>query len=144
MLSWPSLRIQQDAVSHERLDGDVIAVNLESGTYFSMSGTGADVWTAASSGLAPETWLAALDDAYRMECPRDDISGFLTACLDHALLVSSENPVDGLLVLPGDLSRTAWTVPRLEVFEDLRDLLLVDPVHDTSTFGWPNTERLDD
>lgn len=131
-------------VSHERIDGDVIAVNLESGTYFSMSGTAADVWTAASSGLAAHAWLAALDDAYGRECPRQEIDAFLTACLDQQLLVKETTSVDGSLTLPQDTTRTTWTAPRLEIFEDLRDLLLVDPVHDTSTFGWPNIERLDD
>lgn len=141
---WPPMSVPHQCVSHERIDGNVIAVNLESGTYFSMTGTGADVWTAASSGLAAHTWLAVLDDAYGRECPRQEIGAFLTACLDQQLLVQETTPADGPLTLPEDVMRTTWSAPRLEIFEDLRDLLLVDPVHDTSTFGWPNIERLDD
>lgn len=144
MTMWPPMNVRHESVSHERVDGDVIAVDLESGTYFSMSGTGADVWTAASSGLVADEWLTALDHAYGRECPREDINAFVTVCLDRHLLVKAATPMSGSLALPQDFSRTTWTAPRLEVFEDLRDLLLVDPVHDTSTFGWPNTERLDD
>jgi hypothetical protein len=28
--------------------------------------------------------------------------------------------------------------PRLEVFDDLQDLFLVDPIHDVDEAGWPH------
>jgi hypothetical protein len=134
------LRIPVDRVSAERIDGDVIAVNLEVGSYFSMSGTAADVWTAASSGTQAEEWLSVLDREYGFTCPREAIGRFIAECLSNGLLVEGEGQKSAGVGLPNDWDRNSWTAPRLEIFEDLRDLLLVDPVHEASVFGWPNAE----
>lgn len=137
------LKPPSDQVSAERLDGEVIAIHLGTGTYFSMSGTAADIWTAASSGLHSDAWLAALDAAYGTHCPREDIERFLQVCFDNALLTESAPAEDTGWVLPEDYAREAWQEPSLEVFEDLRDLLLVDPIHETSALGWPHVEPRD-
>jgi hypothetical protein len=36
-----------------------------------------------------------------------------------------------------DYPRGKWSCPELLIFEDLQDLLLVDPIHDTGEEGWP-------
>ena len=142
MTTIPShpLRLPVDRVSAERVDGDVIAVNLAAGTYFSMSGTAADVWTAASSGTKAEQWLSALDHAYGRTCPREEIGLFIADCLRGDLLIEADDGTITDVTLPQDWDRSSWTAPRLEIFEDLRDLLLVDPVHEASDFGWPHTD----
>lgn len=141
---WHSLSVPRDRVSAERLDGDVIAVNVETGAYFSMSGTAADVWTVASSGAPSDEWLRCLDGAYGTEVPRADIQRFLHACIDNDLLEQTSEASDQSVILPNDWPRDQWIPPRLEVFEDLRDLLLVDPIHEASVVGWPSVERMDD
>ena len=141
---WSHLSIAHDDVSAERLEGDVIAVNLATGAYFSMTGTAADIWTAATSGCHPDHWLATLDAAYGIECPRDEIEQFLSTCLDRRLLVEAPQGHVDALTLPDDVDRTRWLAPELEIFEDFQDLLLVDPIHETSLLGWPDAERRHD
>jgi hypothetical protein len=43
--------------------------------------------------------------------------------------------------LPTDYVRKGWEPPSLLVFDDLADLLLIDPIHDTSTSGWPTQKN---
>jgi hypothetical protein len=38
---------------------------------------------------------------------------------------------------PG-VAATPWTTPVLESHHDLEDLLLLDPVHDVTSAGWPH------
>jgi hypothetical protein len=39
-------------ISHDRLDGEVIVVDLESGSYYCLTDSGADVWTLLVQGLS--------------------------------------------------------------------------------------------
>jgi hypothetical protein len=37
-----------------------------------------------------------------------------------------------------DGKRSPFEAPRLDRYDDMRDLLLADPIHDADTAGWPN------
>lgn len=139
-----SYRVRHEDVSAERIDGDVIAVNLMTGAYFSLSGSAADVWTAATSGAPSAVWLHALDTAYGCEISRHDIEAVIGSCLEHGLIESVDSDPVVVPVLPSDLDRSTWLTPVLEVFTDLQDLILVDPIHDADDLGWPRTTIVDD
>ena len=51
-------------IMHERLDGEVVALDMSTGRYFSMSGPGADIWLLIVSGLEFSQWSAELAKAY--------------------------------------------------------------------------------
>lgn len=137
-------RVRHEDVSAERIDGDVIAVNLVTGAYFSLSGSAADVWTAATSGAPSAVWLQALDTAYASEISRSAIDEMISSCLEHGLIESIDSDPAVVLALPADLDRSTWLTPVLEVFTDLQDLILVDPIHDADDLGWPRTNIVDD
>jgi hypothetical protein len=132
-------------VTHERLDGEVIAVNLLTGRYYSMSGAAADTFTAITSTGTQESALFLLEQAY--DLPQDathQIQQFLSRCIEAELIEVRESTGGAApkpaSPLPDDHIRSAWQQPQLEEYEDLQDLILVDPVHDTSALGWPNVD----
>jgi hypothetical protein len=137
-------RVRHEDVSAERIDGDVIAVNLVTGAYFSLSGSAADVWSVSTSGAPSGSWLGALDTAYGCDISRNDIDAVIASCLEHGLIESVDPDPTAVPHLPADLDRSAWLTPVLEVFTDLQDLILVDPIHDADDLGWPRTNTLDD
>jgi hypothetical protein len=137
-------RVRHEDVSAERIDGDVIAVNLVTGAYFSLSGSAADVWTAATSGAPFTIWLQALDTAYGCEISRAEVDAVIASCLEHGLIESVTTDSTVMPLLPADLDRSRWLTPVLEVFTDLQDLILVDPIHDADDLGWPRMNSLDD
>ena len=144
MSGFPRLRVR-DHVSHERLDGEVIAIDTRIGSYFNLGGTAADCWTLLLDGWPRETWLTILEMKYGpgLFCGIDD---FVQQCLDFELVESMDPEVIGLArdpsssALPDDQVRTAWASPEIVRFDDLQDLIKIDPIHDTSTFGWPSVE----
>ena len=135
--------IRHQDVTHERLDGEVIAVNLLTGRYYSMTGSAADCWTAIAmtgSVVASAELLAA---TYGAEVELEsDVADFVSACIEAGLIEKSaaESLGEAAGPLPSDFQRTQWLPPRLDEYEDLQDLILVDPVHDTSALGWPHVE----
>lgn len=133
-------------VTHERLDGEVIAVNLLTGRYYSMSGTAADLFTAISSTGTQQAALSLLEQAYDLPPEAtEQVQAFLDRCLEAELFeIKAETAApaaEPLITLPDDHQRGTWQPPQLEEYEDLQDLILVDPVHDTSALGWPHVEE---
>ena len=51
-------------VTHERLDDEVIAINLETGAYFVLEGAAAECWTALVDGASPESVARHLQSRY--------------------------------------------------------------------------------
>jgi hypothetical protein len=137
------LRVAEADVSHERLDGEVIAIHRRTGRYYSMSGAAADCWTLLVPGVSVEALVTGLRTAFGSDAVSvDAVRPFLDACLAAGLV----EPVDtggAVAALPDDYARETWVDPFLEEFDDMQDLILVDPVHDTSELGWPHAERAD-
>ena len=61
--------------------------------------------------------------------------------LEEKLLIVSDEVEKKQIDLPSDYVRKGWEPPSLLVFDDLADLLLIDPIHDTSTSGWPTQKN---
>lgn len=126
-------------VMHERLDGEVVALDMSTGRYFSMSGPAADIWFLIASGLESSLWSAELEKAYPTTEELIGIEEFVSR-LENSNLVK---PTVGALVnivwngFPLDHQRQIWTSPELFSYDDLSDLILIDPVHDVSDDGWP-------
>lgn len=140
--------LKQRDVTHERLDGEVIAVNLLTGRYYSMSGTAADIWSAVLMTQMPSEAQELLAGTYDLPASaEEDIQAFLDRCVEAELFeIATTNLVHAMnqTQLPDDYQRTAWQPPALEEYEDLQDLILVDPIHDTSALGWPHIDEDND
>lgn len=126
------------------VDGEVVAINLDTGSYYNIAGAGTDVWTAVEGLATVDEVSARLAHRYRL--PVDEISAAVTPFVDELLTEGLIRPAetDGSHQAaerdgpPG--GDAAFSPPVLEKFTDMEDLLLVDPVHDVSERGWPNVE----
>jgi hypothetical protein len=62
-------RICQD-VLWNKVEGDVVILNLESGIYFSMSGVGSRFWELIAEGASREDAVQRLTDEYKVDASR--------------------------------------------------------------------------
>jgi len=132
------VEINRSGISLERLDGEVVIISFETGKYFHLNGPGADILYMIDQGIPQAKWEATLGKlfpSFRLE-PVEFENFLLEAISERLLIFGSAKTVTDIL-LPNDYSRSEWTVPRLTVFDDLADLLLVDPIHETGAEGWP-------
>ena len=130
-------------VIHETIDGEVVIINLESGNYYSLRGTGAHVWEAIASGMyvsdIADHLVAAFDG---LDAP-PDIAAFLDQLEREGLIARSTEPVASTVAPPSPANgkRAAYAPPVLEGFTDMQELILLDPVHEVDeTFGWPRSK----
>jgi Coenzyme PQQ synthesis protein D (PqqD) len=125
------------------VDGEVVAINLDTGSYYNISGAGVDVWAAVERAASAHEVAARL--AHRFGMPADEIAiavaGFMEELLAEALIRPADAGATGAEPSADDVpsdSQVAFSPPVLEKFTDMEDLLLVDPVHDVTDRGWPH------
>jgi hypothetical protein len=132
------LEIARPDCAAEVLQDEVVALNVETGIYVSMRGLAVSLWHDLAAGYSVEE-LARHANGDGDGAER--VTEFAAQITRHGLMrpcpprpVASEMASTRLL---------ADGVPEIvfEVYEDMQDLILSDPIHDVDeTMGWPGLE----
>lgn len=126
----------------ELFDAELVIAHYGSGLYYSLSQGGTLIWQGLRHGLSVTEvveWLGHHFTAEAAVVP-GEVRAFVAKLSDEGLLIEvAERAKVG--DLPAIVAQK-WPEPVLERFDDLQELLLLDPVHDVSEAGWPH--RLDD
>ena len=72
------------------MDGDVVMMNIGTGEYFSIRGSGARIWELARSPISELDLVKAICDEFNVEeavC-KTDVRKFLTELLDAGLILN--------------------------------------------------------
>jgi hypothetical protein len=122
-------------------DDEVVIVNLDSGNYYSLAGSGAVIWNALAAGRPLAEIEAAL--AARYTGDHETLGQAVRALLDELLRENLIAPAGaGAAAAPEAAApggtRSPFTAPALQRYTDMQDLLLLDPIHDVDETGWPN------
>ena len=133
----PFYRTDIPETASELFDGELVIADYGSGLYYAVSVTGSLIWQGLRHGLADHEvvrWLAGHFTSDSTVLP-GVVATFISQLLDHRLLIAvpSAPPGPALPVLASE----SFAMPSLERFEDLQELLLLDPVHDVDETGWP-------
>jgi coenzyme PQQ synthesis protein D (PqqD) len=135
------LRVNSPHVIHETIDGEVIVINLASGNYYSVKGSGADVWEVIESSPGADKTTIAEALAARFERSSDeigrDIADFLESLQREELVAPTENGAAAPSTNGASSGSKTFEAPRLEKYTDMQDLVLLDPVHEVDSTGWP-------
>ena len=127
-------------VTLESFEGESIVIDFASGCYYSLTSSASEMLKLLASG-ASEAEVAALLLARHPEVSarlRADLVALLERLLGERILVSREGtPSESDVTLPAPVP--AYLPPGLERFEDMREMLLLDPIHeiDQATWGTP-------
>jgi hypothetical protein len=121
-------------IASEDFDGEFVVLDLDSGKYFSLAGAAAVVWRGLLAGHSVETLTAALPGG---DARRDAVAGLVGSLVAHGLLVPGNPPAPADAALADELvSADGFGI---DVFDDLADLLVADPIHDVDQqAGWPH------
>lgn len=132
-------------IVHETIEDEVVIVNMETGAYYSLQGSGHAIWTFAVSGQdatkISSNFLEAEVDGKPIV---QHVEDFLTTLTDESLLTSADSapgPDSGESTDSGAATTvttpTQFVTPALEKFTDMEEFLLVDPIHEVGEKGWP-------
>jgi len=128
-------KLDTKALTFEKFDDELIVINLARGTYSSLTGSAPaifDLLTEARS--APDIARTFGFDPDASPERMTEISAFLAVLADNGF-VGSVADGSSSSPLPGPL---AWSEPAIEIFHDLSDLMLLDPIHEVDAEAcWP-------
>ena len=135
-------RVNSPQVISETVGGETIIVNLARGHYFSLQGTAVDVWQALERGEAVETIVVELEQRY--EAGDGEIGAAVNKLLEDflaaELVIADENgaPAAVAPLREAAAERVPFVTPSFTAFTDMQDIILLDPVHEVDTRGWPH------
>ncbi len=135
-------RIDAGNLMHEVIEGEVVIVNLENGSYYSLEGVGATIWGRLATGCTLEALAGELSAQYgeAREVVAKDVAAFVSQLHAEELVVQvAPNGLDAeeAVVAPSEPAR-GYVAPVVHKYTDMEELLLVDPIHEVEDSGWPN------
>jgi len=135
-----SYRVNTPDVVHENIDGEVVIVNLATGTYYSTSDSGLDIWNGLDRGLSVSQIAEAMSCVYAgdPEHIRKGVEIMVEHLTEKGLVVPLEDSLmseatDWISVAVG----TPFRQPDLQSYTDMEDLLMLDPIHEVADTDWP-------
>jgi hypothetical protein len=140
--------VNSPSVVSEVIEGEAVIMNLATGQYFSCLGVGGEMWSLIEKGATRREIIDYVQANYVVD---DAVLGsscdqFLASLEEYELVRHEPAPNDG------DPSHEAhsespengnggtkglFQEPLLNVYSDMEDLLLLDPIHDVDETGWP-------
>lgn len=127
----PSYRLVSSDITHQFLDGEVVAIDFVKGDYHSMRGAAGPAFDALARGVDGSRLADLFTDA------PPEAAALLRELTEKwiavGLLTLAEAPVSAE-PLPAPV---AWVAPFFETYTDMQQLLLADPIHDVGDGAWP-------
>lgn len=120
----------------KEFDDEVVLANYDSGLYYSLADTGAKIWLALRAGASDQGIITAFAGKFPAAA---DVEASVRAFIEHLVregLIVPADSGDEKAGLSLDLLNE-FQAPVLDRFDDLKELLLLDPVHDVDEAGWP-------
>ncbi|HVT56314.1 MAG TPA: PqqD family protein [Xanthobacteraceae bacterium] len=119
----------------KEFDDELVLANYDSGLYYSLADSAAKIWLALKAGASDQAIVAAFTRKFPAAAGIEtEVGNFIQKLVAEGLIVPAEKGNEGEPLLEG---LPDFRAPVLERFDDLKELLLLDPVHDVDDAGWP-------
>ena len=143
MNTGSTYRINAPYVIHEIFeDNEAAIINLKSGAYYSLNPVGASIFALLEQHQSLGEIVERLMQRYDGSLARviDDVNTLVSRLQAEDLIRLAEDGIKPVSVAsePASASKSPYEPPVLERFEDMKELLLLDPIHEVGDVGWPH------
>jgi hypothetical protein len=130
------MRIRSKVVS-DHFDGEVVVVNLESGSYYSIRETAQEIWSLIENNISKSRIINSFTNLTEEENLK--IENYFDFLLLEGLIEENE-------IQDSDISNSLTFVDLLYTkFDDMSNLIMIDPIHEADEEkGWPNKPKEDE
>ena len=148
MITSITYRVNSPHVVHEVFeDGEAAIINLKTGSYYSLDSVGATIWGLIDQGYSTGEIVEDLVQRYdgSLVAIVNDV-GALVAALQAEDLIAPVAAADAAPApktgrpTTSPATKTAYSAPAFERFNDMQELLLLDPIHEVGEAGWPHAK----
>ena len=129
-------------VIDEVFDGEAVLVNLRTGCYYALNPSASEIWALLGSAARSAEELAReVSLRYQLDPESADaVERFVARLRAEELVVArcGVGPQPGT-PSPATTRGAGFAIPEITRFDDMQDLLLLDPIHDLALDGdgWP-------
>ncbi len=125
-------------VVQEDVDNEVIIVHLVTGSYYSLTGSGAEIWSLILQGHDNTAVIERIAGGASADHQHvaTEIERFLGELQAEGLIVPTQDNLRSI-AQPDSTPSGHFVSPSLQKYSDMQELLLVDPIHEVETTGWP-------
>jgi hypothetical protein len=123
---------------HETIDGETILIDAESGHLILLTGFAAVLWSHLVGSTSSEVLASAVDARFgtdAAEATRRFIQELRAA---EIVVPTTDAGSDAISPLPWP---ERFTAPVLERYDDIANIIAMDPIHDVGPAGWPRARR---
>jgi hypothetical protein len=126
-------------VIFERFEDETVVINLDTGHYYTLDSVGAIIWTRIEEGVGVEAIVAEFQEDFSGELSviEDAVRGFVSLMVVEQLI---RPRVDGHAAGRERVRKpkVPFRAPEVGKYNDMAEMLLLDPVHDVDGAGWPS------
>ncbi|MDR3410840.1 MAG: PqqD family protein [Formivibrio sp.] len=138
----PTYLIDNKRFVFEDFDGEIVLINLEDGLYYSITDSGAKIINLLGRGLSVDQAISHLSTLYKnaAEIPAL-VQSFVDDLVSQGILIASSAPQSAETVTetaPAKPANARFAAPVISRFDDMQEILLLDPIHQVSEQGWPH------
>jgi hypothetical protein len=122
-------RVNEKLVTSKIIDGEAIIINLASGMYYSLDKTGALVWMLIGGGYSLGEAADVLSARFSVPVDRvrEDVGGLVGDLLKQNLVLTSDASARSGDVALDPAADDAYETPVLNSYDDMGDVLALDP-----------------
>ncbi len=125
-----SYAIAPPPIIYEIIDDEVVILNLETGVYYNLNSSGTKIWRLIEQG-APFSEIVDSFTGDSREIEKET-EAFLSELLREKIIFPA-HPTQKAI----PISRCPYQKPLLHCHQDMKELLLLDPIHEVDQTGWP-------
>lgn len=131
--------INEPEVIYEVFGDEVVAVNLDTGIYYSLRGSAYEIWLSLKSPASINQVLDLILEKFEGKVDEIDkhIHQFINKLISLNLVKVSTNAAENKSQTNPLATKLVFLPPEIDIFSDMQDILLLDPVHDVDESGWP-------
>ena len=140
-------RVNSPRVIYENIDGELILVHMEKGAYYTTDEVGAALWDLIESRCTVSEMWEGLSSQFEASLPEieEATASFLARLVEEDLVSCEEAAADRTPPRrPLPISKRPFRAPSLQTYQDMQDMLALDPIHDVEAAGWPVPRPDDD
>jgi hypothetical protein len=136
--------INRDKIIFEKFDDEIVLINLENGNYFSIRQVAQIIWELIEKGLDRSSVISTIAKIYNTTFDKieDDLTEFIEELLKESLINLTESTnknFDSIVRCETfEKQNMPYSKPVIEIYSEMQDLILLDPIHEVDDTGWPN------
>lgn len=131
-------KLNEEKMFYDYADGQAVVINYQTGMYYGMNLLGSAILDRIIAGKNVDEILTAVKAL--PQCPPDiaeRVHIFVKELQDKEIIINGPTVPGGAEPLASEVAEDGFEL-RLDMFAEMSDLLLADPVHDVDMqVGWP-------